>query len=82
MADLHDLVVAGKDDLVLPTMVPPRTAEMPISFLSRGWRTLWRSKTYSVSWPQAPAAASAIIRAVPLGASTLRRWCRSTISMS
>ena len=24
-------------------------------------------KTYSVSWPQAPAAASAIIRAVPLG---------------
>ena len=32
-----------------PTMVPPRTAEMPISWGPRGWRTLWRSYTYSGS---------------------------------
>ena len=82
--DFHDLVVAGEDDLVLPPRwCPPRTAEMPISFLSRGWRTEWRSKTYSVSWPQLWAAASAIIRAVPLGGvPPSLRWWRSTISMS
>ena len=78
VADLHDLVVSGKDDLMLAhDGAAPDSGDADL-LLVPGLADGVALKDILSLMP----AASAIIRAVPLGASTLRRWCRSTISMS
>jgi hypothetical protein len=82
--DLDPLAAAGEqhgvvaDDVAAAQrakpMLPPRRA--PVSPCARGPR---RPR----AWCRGPAATtSPICSAVPLGASTLRRWWVSTISMS
>ena len=63
-------------------MLPPRTAENPISFSGRFALLSLLSKTYSYSPPRASLTESPRASAVPLGASSFSLWCFSTISIS
>lgn len=73
VADLHDLVVAGKDDLVLPhDGAAPDRGDADL-LLVTGMADAVALEDVLRLVAAGPAAASAIIRAVPLGASTFRR---------
>jgi hypothetical protein len=67
-----------------PTMSPPRMVAKPMVDGSRfaGVAFAGTRRTVARSTPQRGGATSPICSAVPLGASTLWRWCASITSMS
>src|SRR2546427_6450644 len=72
------------DTVCSPTTSPERRERMPISCFARSPGSPCRpyTATWSRSRPSAAATTSAMRSAVPLGASFLKRWWVSVISMS